>query len=337
MNPNLTKIIGVCGKSGSGKSTYARKLSRETSSLLIDVDKIVHGILETPRVQANIAALLGTNCFIENGKFNRKALGKILFNDKQVMDKYNAMIYAELESGIDMLLSAAQGGGVGAVIDWALLPMSKYYNICTEKHLIKKNDKDRQASVVQRDGITEEYFLEREKNAFKYNENDFDKIIEPVNINKGFFAGSFDPFTMGHLDILQQASKDFDNIVVGIALNPDKLRRFDKDSMRCAILQTAKEYKLNNIDCVVYSGFTGNKALETDCYSLVRGLRNDTDKFYEKPMEDFNKQNFGLETVYYYSPEHLKNVSSSKIKDLMRENKSIERFVPKAVYNLLLA
>jgi len=328
-------IIGVCGKSGSGKSTYARKLSRENGALLIDVDKIVHELLEIERVKKSVVKLLKTDTFIENGNINRKALGEILFRDKALMDAYNLAIYAEIEFVLDRMLSAAEGGGVGAIIDWALLPISKYFDMCTERHLIKKSDNDRQKSVLRRDDITEEYFRRRENNSIQYNEKDFDKVIEFEFKSKGFFAGSFDPFTTGHLDIVRQASKDFDSIIVGIAVNSDKMRRFDKDSMQQAILKTAIEYKMKNMECVVYSGLTGDKALEMECYTLVRGLRDDADKLYEQRIASYNKQHFGLDTVYYYSPAHLKDVSSSKIKELMRKNKSIENLVPKAVHDLV--
>jgi len=338
-------IIGVCGKSGSGKSTYARKLSREHGSLLIDVDKIVHELLEIERVKKNIVQLLGTNNFVVGNKIDRKALGALIFNDKSKLDLYNALIYEEIEFVMDRMLSAAAGGGIGVIIDWALLPMSKkYYDMCTEKHLVKKSYGDRRKTVLKRDDITEEYFHQRESSAINFNEKDFDKIIEFEIKNKGFFAGSFDPFTMGHLDIIKQASKDFDSIVIGIAagngkvikgIDPDKRRRFDKDSMQQAILKTALENKIKNIECVVYNGMTGDKALEMNCYTLIRGLRGDADKLYEQRIADYNKQRFGLETVYYYSPAKLKDVSSSRIKELMRENKSIESLVPKAVHDLV--
>ena len=329
------KIIGVCGNSGSGKSTYCRKLSRERNALLIDVDKIVHEILTVERVRNRICRLVGNDNFVENGNINRKALGEILFTDKNLMSAYNKMMYKEIEFIIDRMIFAAQGGGVDVLIDWALLPMTKYYEQCDERHLIKKSLADRKKSILKRDGITEEYFDKREKNALKYDEKDFDKVIELEFKNKGLFAGTFDPFTVGHLDVVQQAKNDFDNIIVGVAVNPAKLRRFDKDSMQYAIKKSVEENKLESVDCIVYSGFTGAKALELDCYSLIRGVRGEEDLLFEKPMEDYNKQHFGLNTIYYYSPEHLKNVSSTRVKELMRANQSIENLVPKAVHKLV--
>ncbi|MCL2586611.1 MAG: pantetheine-phosphate adenylyltransferase [Firmicutes bacterium] len=324
------KVIGVCGKSGSGKSTYARKLSRDTKSLLVDVDKIVHELLEVERIRLAIAELVKVD-----SSFTRKELGNALFSDKQLMNAYNEMLYKEIKLVLDRLLSAAESGGVDVILDWALLPMTKYYDMCTEKHLIKKSLDDRKKSVLKRDDITEEYFQKRENNALQYDEAKFDKVIEMEFKNKGFLAGTFDPLTMGHLDIAMQARKDFDEVIIGIAINPEKRRRFDKDSMQHAILQAARDYNLDNIDCVVYPGFTGEKALELECYTLIRGSRNDTDMAYEKPIADFNKQRFGLDTVYYSPPQHLQDVSSSKIKEMMRNGQSIEGLVPKAVYELV--
>jgi len=324
-------IIGICGKSGSGKSTYARRLSRERGALLIDVDKVVHELLAVDRVRDNINKLVGTDF----KTIDRKALGKILFNNKPLLKEYNQEIYKEIEFVIDRILSSAQGGGVDAVIDWALLPMTKYYDMCTEKHLIKKGTDARKRAVLTRDDIDEEYFDKREEAALEYNEPDFKVVREFDFKSRALFAGTFDPFTMGHLDIVQRASQSFEEVVVGIAVNPEKLRRFDKDSMQHAILKTAKDYQLPNVDCVVYGGLTGEKALEMECYWLVRGVRDDKDMPYEKQIENFNSERFGLKTFYFKSPEHLKEVSSSRVKTLMSEGKPIDKLVPPAVEALV--
>ena len=71
----LNKVIGICGKSGSGKSVYARKLSMEQNALLLDVDKIVHELLAVDRIKADVVGLLKNDSFIENGNINRKSLG----------------------------------------------------------------------------------------------------------------------------------------------------------------------------------------------------------------------------------------------------------------------
>jgi len=328
-------IIGICGKSGSGKSTYARKLSRERNAILIDVDKVVHDILQNDRVKMDIGGLLGTDKFIENGAVNTKSLGSILFNDKNLLNAYNKLIYKEIEFVMDKILSSAKLGGVDAVIDWALLPMSKYYKLCDEKILIKKPDEAREKCVKFRDTVDTEYFKKRDSHALEYNEKDFDKVLELEMKMRGFFAGSFDPFTSGHWNIVEQARKDFDKVVVGIGCNPDKLRRFDRYSMQSAILKTAKEYEFNNVESVIYSGMTGEKAIELECPTLVRGIRNEKDREYEKKVADYNKENYGLQTVYYTAPEWLSDVSSSHVKNLMRKNQCIDGFVPRAVAELI--
>lgn len=295
---------------------------------MVDVDKIVHELLEVERIKADVVNLVGVFK-------NRKQLGEILFNNKDLMDSYNKLIYKEIEFVIDRMISSAQSGGVDVVIDWALLPWSKYFAMCHEKHLIKKNKEGRWQSVLKRDDITEDYFNLRDKFSIDYNEKDFTSVIEIEFKNKGFFAGSFDPFTMGHLDIVKQSAKNFDSIVVGIAINEDKNRKFDANKMRDAILKTAKDNNLENFDCVVYSNFTGAKALEMECYTLIRGLRNEEDKLYEQRIGGWNRQHFGLGTVYYYSPKNLKGVSSSRVKQLLDKGVSVENLVPKPVYELI--
>lgn len=150
----------------------------------------------------------------------------------------------------------------------------------------------------------------------------------------GFYAGSFDPFTNGHLQIVKKATKCFDKVIVGIGYNTDKSERIDKNKMKIAIEETIKEVGLNNVEVVLYEGLTVEKAKEMNSDILIRGLRNGTDYEYEENISEINEKLAGMDTCYFRAGD-LGYLSSSIVMELYKHNKKIDRFVPKAVAKLL--
>ena len=78
----------------------------------------------------------------------------------------------------------------------------------------------------------------------------------------GFYAGSFDPFTVGHLHIVKVASKIFDKVIVGIGVNPKKTRRFDKAKMKEAIENLLRFENIENFEVITFDGLTADIAKE---------------------------------------------------------------------------
>ena len=150
----------------------------------------------------------------------------------------------------------------------------------------------------------------------------------------GFYAGSFDPFTNGHLQIVKKAAKCFDKVIVGIGYNTDKSERIDKNKMKIAIEETIKEIGLNNVEVVLYEGLTVEKAKEMNSDILIRGLRNGTDYEYEENISEINEKLAGMDTCYFRAGD-LGYLSSSIVMELYKHNNKIDNFVPKAVAKLL--
>lgn len=151
---------------------------------------------------------------------------------------------------------------------------------------------------------------------------------------KGFYAGSFDPFTNGHLQIVKKSANCFDKVVVGIGYNADKTERIDKNKMKLAIEKTVEEAELKNVEVVLYQGLTIEKAKEMDCDILIRGLRNGTDYDYEENISAINEKIAGIDTCYFRAGD-LGYLSSSVVMEMYNNNKAIEEYVPKAVAELL--
>ena len=150
----------------------------------------------------------------------------------------------------------------------------------------------------------------------------------------GFYAGSFDPFTNGHLHVIAKSAQLFDKVVVGIGVNSKKSRTFDKDSMQKAIEQVLIRENLNNVIVISYDTFSSDVALDYNSTFLVRGIRNGMDYEYEENIASINEEISGLDTVYIRAGK-LGNISSSMVMELLRNGKDVSRYIPKEVLAIL--
>lgn len=150
----------------------------------------------------------------------------------------------------------------------------------------------------------------------------------------GFYAGSFDPFTNGHLQIVTKAAQCFSKIIIGVAYNSEKEVRLDKEKMKQAIEQTIQELNLKNVEVILYTGLTANEAKKHGANILVRGLRNGTDYQYEENIAETNEKISGLDTCYFRAGD-LGYLSSSLVMELWNNGIDISSFVPKNVAKIL--
>ncbi len=150
----------------------------------------------------------------------------------------------------------------------------------------------------------------------------------------GFYAGSFDPFTKGHLYIVQQASKLFDKVIVGIGVNPKKARKYAKEQMQDAINKVFKDEGLDNCECINFEGLTADVALEYGTTFLIRGIRNGMDYDYEESLAMVNQEISGLDTFYLRAGEYGA-ISSSMVNELLSRNKNVEKYLPIQIENLI--
>ena len=150
----------------------------------------------------------------------------------------------------------------------------------------------------------------------------------------GFYAGSFDPFTNGHLAIVKKTAKCFERVVIGIGYNTEKKPRIDKMKMKEAIEKTIKEENLTNVDVIIYNGLTVDAAKECNCDILIRGLRNGTDYEYEENISAINEKMASIDTCYFRAGD-LGYISSSIVMEIYNNNKPIDNLVPRPVAELL--
>lgn len=150
----------------------------------------------------------------------------------------------------------------------------------------------------------------------------------------GFYAGSFDPFTNGHLHVITQSAKLFDRVIVGIEVHPKKIRRFDKELMQKAIEQVLARNNLDNVTVISYNNLSVDVAIEYHSIFLVRGIRNGMDYEYEENIASINEEISELDTVYIRAG-NLGNISSSMVMELLRNKKDVSKYLPKEVLALV--
>ena len=150
----------------------------------------------------------------------------------------------------------------------------------------------------------------------------------------GFYAGSFDPFTTGHLHIVKVSSKIFDKVIIGIGINPKKTRNFDKFKMKEGIESLLKSENIKNAEVVTFNGLTADVAKEYGAEFLIRGVRNGIDYDFEENLALINEEISGIDTVYFRAGE-LGAISSSLVIELIRRNKDVSKYVPSNILELI--
>ena len=149
-----------------------------------------------------------------------------------------------------------------------------------------------------------------------------------------FYAGSFDPFTNGHLEVVIKASKVFDKVIVAMGINPNKSRRFDKDLMLRAIKKALYRVGVINVEVIYYENLSVDIAFQHGATYLIRGIRNGMDYEYEENLASINEEISGIDTIYFRAGK-FGNVSSSMVMELFRQGKDVSKYLPKEIFDVI--
>jgi pantetheine-phosphate adenylyltransferase len=152
----------------------------------------------------------------------------------------------------------------------------------------------------------------------------------PGRTHVALYAGSFDPITLGHLDVLRRARRLFDRIVLGIGDNPDKPALFtfeERIEMARALVNdmVASEPDGAPVQVARYSGLTVDFARKVSAAAILRGIRNITDLAAETQLAITNRQVAGIETVFVVTGESFAFTSSSLIKQVAALGGDLDR------------
>jgi pantetheine-phosphate adenylyltransferase len=148
-------------------------------------------------------------------------------------------------------------------------------------------------------------------------------------MKKAIFPGSFDPITLGHFDIIERGVKLFDELIIAIGINADKKYMFSLEERK----QFIGACFGNNpkIKVVAYEGLTVHFCQKNNVNFILRGLRNPADFEFEKAIAHTNRDLAPIETVFLLTAASTSYISSSIVRDVIRNNGDYTKLVPKTV------
>ena len=150
------------------------------------------------------------------------------------------------------------------------------------------------------------------------------------------YPGSFDPITKGHMNIVEQASELFDEVIIAILQNPKKISMFTPQERLEMISELYKHH--DNIKVVIGTGAAVDIAVLHECKAIVRGLRSLTDYDYEVQMQQINKDisNNQVNTICLFADKEYQFISSSVVKEVLSLGKDISSYVDESIERKLI-
>ncbi len=148
-------------------------------------------------------------------------------------------------------------------------------------------------------------------------------------MRRAIFPGSFDPITLGHSDIIERGIHLFDEIIIAIGSNAEKKYMFSEEQRKSFIEKAFKGEKKIKVD--IYSGLTIDYCQKVNAQFILRGLRNPADFEFEKAIAHTNRKLSGIETVFLLTSSGKSYISSSIVRDVIRNGGDYTSLVPDTV------
>jgi pantetheine-phosphate adenylyltransferase len=138
--------------------------------------------------------------------------------------------------------------------------------------------------------------------------------------------GTFDPVTVGHLELVRYAADLFDEVVVCICVNPEKTHLFAVEDRKEMIEKAVSSY--SNVRVDVQHGMTADYAVAVGAEYIVRGIRNGKDAEYELKMADFNWNYRGIRTIFVPARAEIAEISSTAVREKLSKGEAVGDMVP---------
>tara|TARA_Y200000002_G_scaffold30692_1_gene22737 strand:- start:583 stop:1041 length:459 start_codon:yes stop_codon:yes gene_type:complete len=152
-------------------------------------------------------------------------------------------------------------------------------------------------------------------------------------MKRAIFPGTFDPFTIGHLDILEKSIKIFDEVIIAIGKNHDKKTMYTVDKRKEFIELVTSKYQ--NTKVMTYDGLTVDFCKKTKSNFIVRGIRNVGDFEFEKAIARTNRVLSEIETVFLLTSAKTSYISSSIVRDIIKNNGDCSKLIPNEIIHMI--
>lgn len=150
-------------------------------------------------------------------------------------------------------------------------------------------------------------------------------------MRKALYSGTFDPITLGHLDVIERSAKIFDEVIVAISKNPHKTCLFSLEERLAMVKQEVSH--LINVKVVINQGLTVHLAKEMGCQVMIRGVRSTSDYEYEVNIASVNRMlENEIETMFLLSQPQYSSLSSSMVKEIVHFHGDVSQCVSEQVY-----
>ncbi len=149
-------------------------------------------------------------------------------------------------------------------------------------------------------------------------------------MKRAVFPGSFDPITLGHYDIIMRGITLFDEVIIAIGVNADKKYMFSLQERKLFIEEAFKNE--SRIKVMTYKGLTIDFCNKVEAQFILRGLRNPADFEFEKAIAHTNRKLSDIETVFLLTSSGKSYISSSIVRDVIRNGGDYSSLVPKTVH-----
>lgn len=148
-------------------------------------------------------------------------------------------------------------------------------------------------------------------------------------MKKAIFPGSFDPITLGHYDIIKRGISLFDEVIVAIGVNSEKKYMFSLENRKKFIEEAFKDEP--KVSVITYEGLTIDICKKVNAEFILRGLRNPADFEFEKAIAHTNRKLSKIETVFLLTAAKTSFISSSIVRDVIRNGGDYRELVPHSV------
>jgi len=152
-------------------------------------------------------------------------------------------------------------------------------------------------------------------------------------MKRAIFPGTFDPFTIGHLDILEKSIKIFDEVIIAIGKNHDKKTMYTSDKRKEFIELVTSKYQ--NTKVMTYDGLTVDFCKKIKSNFIVRGIRNVGDFEFEKAIARTNRVLSEIETVFLLTSAKTSYISSSIVRDIIKNNGDCSKLIPNEIIHMI--